>query len=333
MTFDGNTDPRVFKRVQRVLNWCKLHLHGERPTEVHNKVLTQVFGPSGNKWSKFLRDRLLFRHGTYMNGVSSFKYTLNVLNFNLLEKEMKVQSAHTAYGEYKLHADLKTLEFKYNEKSDRFWHPLQNIKREQKQQFWTDNGLPFDYDIEACAPTVLFQLAERFGLNHLITEPIKQYLANKDAFRQHVAVLTGCSLPTAKRIINSLFNGAKLARNGFCSAYKALDCNYEAMTRLQEDQQVKLLRFAIKQMWNRIQQHTQYDLKTSRAKWSVYFKFEKAFVQCITMFCLKNKTKLFTEHDGFRTNKLVDKDALIAFIKEKTGFDLKISGPMYGENL
>lgn len=323
------TDPRVQKKVEAVLRWCKLHLHSTRPHNVHHNELIAIFGPSGNSLSAFLRANLLQKVGKYVVGESSYGYLLNEAGYKKVELQ-----AHTANGEYKspadlpkFHKDLETLEFNYTLKSDRYWHPLQNIRREQKDAFWVEQGLPFDYDIEACAPTVLIQLATRFGLLAYFAKPITDYLANKDEFRAHVAKVADCSIPTAKRIINSLFNGARLSRNYRCSAFKALDCNYDAMTRLQEDPQVKALRHAVKLMWQRIQANTQLDLKKSSAKWSVYFKFERAFIQIIQLECVKQGAKVFTEHDGFRTSKKIDKETILEVIKKKTNFVLKIDGP------
>lgn len=324
------SDKRVIKRIKNVLSWCHFHLASDRPTSVHHTELTKVFGHYANDLTKFLRANLLVKCGTYIPEVQSYSYTLNTAGYTKIENALEGGAGPA--GEYVAHPDLLSGKFNYTDKSDRLWHPLQNLKREKKAQFWNAWGLPYDYDIVACAPTVLYQLATRFGMLHIISEPIRDYLANKDAFRQHVVNITGCSLPTAKRLINSLFNGARLARNNYCSAYKALDYSDAKMIALQEDEKVKQLRLAIARMWKYIQENTTMDLKKSRAKWSVYFKFERAFLTVINQYCDERGIRLFTEHDGFRTNKQIDKDELIAVIFKRTGFNLKISGPNLNEN-
>lgn len=319
------SDKRVIKRIKNVLSWCNLHLSSTRPSSVHHSEMKKVFGHYANDLTKFLRANLLQQVGTYVVDVSSYSYMLRAEGYRKLEEAIGENKQETK--DFVAHPDLLTGKFIYTDKSDRLWHPLQQLKREKKVEFWNAWGLPYDYDIVACAPTVLYQLATKCGMLHLISEPIRDYLANRDTVRQHVANITGCSLPVAKRLINSLFNGARLARNSYCTAFKALNYDEKAMIALQEDELVKKLRFAIKQMWAQLQRNSKMDLKKSSAKWSIYFKFERAFLTIITQYCDQNDIRLFTEHDGFRTNKPIDKDALIQLIFDKTGFDLKISGP------
>lgn len=324
------SDKRVLKRIKNVLSWCHFHLSAERPSSVHHTEIAKVFGHYANDLSKFLRSNLLQQTGTYVPDVSSYSYLLKKDGYAKLEQA--INGEVQAVQEFVAHPDLVSGKFNYTDKSDRLWHPLQNLKREKKVEFWNAWGLPYDYDIVACAPTVLYQLATKMGMLHLISEPIKKYLENKDEYRIHVAQLTGCSIPVAKRLINSMFNGARLARNNYCSAYKALDYNDKAMIALQQDELLTELRQATKRMWQHIQRNTKLDLKKSSAKWSVYFKFERAFLTIINQYCDANDVRLFTEHDGFRTNKMIDKDELIALIFTKTGFNLKISGPNVLEN-
>lgn len=61
--------------------------------------------------------------------------------------------------------ELASGQFKMKLKSDRYWHSLQNIKRERKAEFWSRRGYGFNYDIEACAPTVLQQLARQLAFH------------------------------------------------------------------------------------------------------------------------------------------------------------------------
>lgn len=51
---------------------------------------------------------------------------------------------------------------------------------------WKAAGLPYSYDIDVCAPTILLSLGERTGMSWLIAEPIKNYLTDKAAFRERL---------------------------------------------------------------------------------------------------------------------------------------------------
>ncbi|MES2088969.1 MAG: hypothetical protein V4532_03145 [Pseudomonadota bacterium] len=310
--------------------------------------LTQVFGNQSNPLSSHLRSMLLREaRSSYKVGQYSKLWTLNkdgrdeLARLTSDPKEVANNGGGLctpeSYAVKKYASELQSFDFKYNDSSNRLFHGLQNIKREHKQGFWSHFGLPFDYDIAACAPSILFQLAEQYALSdspvkakmtrgtlNLLFGTLQEYLNGRAAFRQHVADLTGCSLSTAKRLINSLFNGARLSRTVQCSAYQALEYDYDAMTRLQDDSKVQSLRGDIARMWTKIEQARTKKLGTSKSKWSVYFEHERKVLDTITEFLAARDTKFFTEHDGFRTSREVNLDELQAAIKEQTGFDLKV---------
>ena len=317
------TDPRVQKRLVNVLAWCDLHLSPTSPEPIHHDTLNKIFGPSGRDISIWLRANLLIQHGVYIPGKKSFSYLLNEEGASKLRavctQHMVITSAPDPVEAY---PELATLTFTYELKSDRYWHPLQNIKRDKKDDFWRPH-LPFNYDIDAAAPTILLQMAKKLGLHKLLGAGIDDYLANKAAFRQHVVDLTGCSLNDAKRLINSLFNGAKLARNDYCSAFRVLDCNLTAMGRLMADQKIRSLRASIKQMWRAIGQ--KFEVGGSKAKWGVYFAAERRVLEVIRGELDSAGIRYFTEHDGFRTAEKVELAKLQEAIKEKTGFEIKLT--------
>ena len=317
------SDPRVQKRISSVVAWCDLHLSTASPEAVHHNELIKTFGPSGNQLSKWLRANLLIQTGVYAPGTKSFSYLLNERGMNKLRATASKHMVNTsAASAADLYPELQTLEFKYSLKSDRYWHRLQNIKRDKKAAFWKDY-LPFNYDIEAAAPSILLQLAQQYGLHDLLCDHIKAYLESRDEYRQHVADLTGCSLNDAKRIINALFNGARLARNEHCSAYQLLGCNYQAMTKLQNDFKLRRLRTQIKSMWQWIGRH--YEVSNPRAKWGVYFAFERKILDVIKGELEHAGIAHFTEHDGFRAEQEVDVTAIQRVVREKTKLDIKLS--------
>lgn len=336
-------DPRVQKRVAAVLAWVDLHLSPAKPEHIHHDKLRSVFGTPTNDLSAYLRANLLCQVGSYIPGQQSFSYTLNKHGRDKLEQQlhqlMVTTSAPTASDMY---PELATLEFTYSLKSDRYWHPLQNIKREKKADLWR-NHLPFSYDIEACAPTILFQSAASHGLSDVLLSPLRAYLDDRNEFRRHVATLTGLNLTDSKKLINSLFNGARLAANGYCSAFRLMGYDEAAMARLKADPQVKALLRNIKAVWARlelVEAHKQTPtltevlagtakpvekkLKTSAQKWSYYFARERAILDAITDELRQAGIKHFTEHDGFRTNREIDVAGIQQAVKIKTGFDIKL---------
>lgn len=329
-TYEPNwNDPRVQSKVKSVLSWCNLMLHHERPAQIHSNVIREVFG-SNQKSSLniYLKANLLIQSGTYAVGTSSYSYLLNQKGYDKLSA--LVDNKHIAYVDHffspiekKHESELTNLSFNYNMKADRYWHPLQNIRREKKAEFWQKHGLPFDYDIDACAPTILLGLAEQLGLNHLVGKPIQDYLNNKDDFRNRLATKLDIPYQDAKMLINSLFNGARLAANPYCRAFQVLGSK-DKMELLQDDAEVRMLRMAIKAIWLRISNRSKSDVSDSKGKWAFYFHWERIVLDVIRVELLKQGVKSFTEHDGFRTDTQVDTTVIEEMILNTTKLKIRI---------
>lgn len=366
------TDPRVSRRVAQVLNWCEFNLDLFRPREAAKVVLDAVFGSAGHDLSDYLRAELLITYSkSYCVGQYSKRYLLNADGYDRLRRATPPHSfvdyksagstcaPHTqanpgtstpvefnapmAYFEKHHGKELATLSFNMKDKSKRLWHPLQNLKRERKADFWATYGLPFDYDIEACAPTILFQLAIQADLPEITLATLRSYLDDRATFRFHVSALSGLAPGDAKRLINSLFNGARLAANGYCTAFRTLHYDYAAMRRLQNDRKVTRLNGDIKRVWRRLElverqkqvpsfadvlagtnKPTERRLKTSKQRWGYYFTRERQVLDVIMQFLDRDGNSHFTEHDGFRTQREVPLRELEDEIHQRTGLRLTI---------
>lgn len=354
------SDPRVRRRAQIALNWCDYHLSETRERSASKNKLDKVFGSSGRGLSDYLRGALIVEDGkSYSVGGFSKKYFLNKKGYVNLQEELgfleeeigeerldidssKKSSMPFFNSEYE--GELSDLKFKMKEFSHRLWHPLQNICRERKDEFWVAFGLPYDYDIEACAPTILFQLAKDARVPEILQEPVRAYLNDRNELRMHVAGLTGLSINDSKRLINSFFNGARLAANGYCSAFRMLEYNFEIMERLKNDLEIQRLRKNISTIWKRlelVERHKQigsFDdlingkiepvkkmLKTPRQKWGLYFEHERRILDVIIDELNEKNIRYFPEHDGFRSKERIDIDFLQEKIYEKTKFKIKIN--------
>lgn len=338
-------DTRVQRRIVNVLDWCSVHLSTASPEPLHHDRLRAVFGAPGNALTDFLRANLLIQVGTYVVGKQSLSYLLNHRGFDKLQRASQhTVSINAAVSPEVYYPELPTLTFTYKLQSDRYWHPLQNIKREHKPKFWRDY-LPFNYDIEACAPTVLFQCARQAGLPAVLLDTLQGFLDDRSGFRCHVSAVTGMSLADSKQLINSLFNGARLSANFRCSAFRRMNYDAPAMRRLQADLQVRSLMRDIKNVWDRLelverdrQRPTAMEffegkakpfekkLKAPRQKWGYYFARERQILDAITDELRRDGTKHFTEHDGFRTDREINVARIEAVVLRDTGFKIKLSG-------
>lgn len=319
---------RVLNVILRSVDWCEKVLSPNWPIAVHSSTLNQVFGSGNHPLSKWLRSNLLLQSGMYEVGKKSFEYTLNKSGLEKVKSLIDTAQTHIMFSpilsnEEKYEKEVLSGEFSYSTKSDRYWHPLQNLKRETKHDFWTKAGYSHDYDIEACAPTILLQLATKYNLHPLASAPIRAYLDNKDAFRQRIAALVDIPVQDAKRLINSLFNGARLAANPFCAAFRLLGSK-DKMQLLQDDREVRALRVAVKSMWSAIARKTDEDVSSSRGKWALYFKWERRVLDAIKLELDEMDVQYFTEHDGFRTTEEVDVARLEKAIFYATRLEMKI---------
>lgn len=325
---------RVTSVIARSIDWCERVLSPDWATPVHTNTLREVFGSSKDV-SAWLKANLLIQSGQYEVGKKSFEYTINADGMKkvkaLIPTQAYIMLLPIPSVEEKYASEVLSGNFSYSTKSDRYWHPLQNMKREKKREFWTQNGYCFDYDINACAPTILIQLATKMGLHPLASAPIRDYLDNKCAFRERIAALVDISYDDAKRLINSLFNGARLAANPHCAAFRLLGST-EKMRLVQNDHQVKMLRTAIKSMWSSIDRKTARDVSTSSGKWALYFRWERLVLDVIKRELDKMDLQYFTEHDGFRTTEEVDVTVLETAIKTALALEMKVERVMDSNN-
>lgn len=336
-------DARVRRRIADVLGWCAVHLSTTSPEPLHHDKLRAVFGSPGNPLTVYLRSNLLVQVGVYVVGKQPLSYRLNKRGFDKLRSMTADVGSPESFASHVYYPELSTLTFAYALKSNRYWHPLQNIKREHKAIFWAPY-LPFNFDIKACAPTILFQCARKAGLPAILLDSLQSYLDDRSELRGHVAALTGMSLADSKQLINSLFNGARLQATYQCSAFRRLNYDHAAMNRLQTDRRVRSLRRDIKNVWSRLElierdrqrpcfqevvggtaKPFEKKLKTGRQRWAYYFARERQILDAITDELRRGGIKHFTEHDGFRTEREIDVAQVEAVVLNETGFKIKLS--------
>lgn len=316
-------DKRVQKRVSSVLDWCDLHLYEHEAVRLHSvSQLAKIFGQQQNPLSKWLRNHLLIQIGGYEPGKMNYSYVLRegaVASIRGMMGDAPVALSDAEKYAENWKAELATLTFNYTDKSNRLWHPLQNMRRSEKDAFWA-SYLPYDYDISACAPNLLTQTVRIVGVSDGKLEGVQKYLDEKGAFRQHVKELTGLTLQQSKAVINSMFNGARLIPHYTCATYKILGYDRATLYRLKDDNQVQELLSSIKEIWKTLAEIATDD-KCSR--WNIYFRLEREVIDVIHEYLRETDNAFFSEHDGWRCAKPVDTQVLEARVLERTGYSLK----------
>lgn len=360
-------DKRVKKRILEALSYVNQNLDPVKPTELMSIDIKRHIGNyTPGTLADFLFKTLFIRKTNYSTGLLAddgteiYKarpngYVLNLDGFKTLhdalnnpELSFSVDLVPSYAKSDKAKADaedlkrqIETGDFTYLDSSSRLWNQLQNMRRHAKRQFWESNNYAFNYDIQACAPTLLLGLALKFGEYQCLPArlaPIKHFIENRDVYRQRVASLANISESEAKRLINSLFNGGRLVATPFCAAFETVNENPEAIVNLKRDPLVKALITSIKFVWMEIKFGLQrgtidgdykYDFPIRKVispadKWALYFYLERQVMDVVIDCCQKYEARIFREHDGFISDKELNLEEIKNCVKEKTGFSIQI---------
>lgn len=356
-------DPRIRRRIEKALGWSLGCVRGE-PREMAKGWIDANLGQQQNALGAWLRAKLLVcRNSRYFFGsdVSKCKeYSLNqagwddvsgmllgIEDVSAAEPMQREGDGKKLQGMELIHAwarqsykdELEVKEFQYEEKEcARLWHPLQNMTKEAKAYIWRHEGLGFNYDIKACAPTLIMQHAQHLGFDEWLYG-MQEFLADPGAFRRHVAEVAGFDYNDEKQakkikaLINAMFCGAKLGANKDFALFQLLDGNYEVVKKLQNDAHLMLLKDDIKRCWKVIET-TMTTFRnangrklalSSKQKWGRYFDLERRVLNAVRSYLVKEGLKFFLEHDGWRTDKEVDIAALQAHVESHTRFKIDIA--------
>lgn len=360
-------DKRVKERIERALFGVIINLSDKKSKPWSHNAIKAFFGEK--ELGNWLKDNLLIctdpiyvadtgktMEWTYNKSV--YKYLRKVLRgdkvpsletylkqnpttLNLYDTKKDVvfdnklinELAERNYG-----MELKALEFAYKDKSDRLWHPLQNIKKIHKKTVFARQGLLYNYDIEACAPTVLLQLAKQRCLD-VYTPALELMISDKNKVRRYLADAIGIDIKTVKFILNALLCGAKLMKYSEHSPYKhaitaALNNDNDLIAKVKTNPYIQLLLKDYKELWSAIATLEVRELRSngtikplnSRHKWRIYFSLERKILNSVQKYCNEIGIKIFSEHDGFVSNKPVNIDSLTNFVENETCLRVSFSG-------
>jgi hypothetical protein len=233
--------------------------------------------------------------------------------------------------EYEL--ELQNLDFSYTDKSNRLWHPIQNIKKDYKKSIFASHHLNYQYDIDTCAPTLLHQYSHKLDMD-LYLFALRTYLKDKQMIRNKIAKDLDVSTKVVKIIINALFCGARIGSGDFAIS-KLLDHDIAKIQWLKQDPYITELRSDIKTMWLYIEPSMASATKTtksgkqrkvalsSKKKWQLYFELERQVLNQVQDYLRLTKNRYFLEHDGWATEHQINEHKLNEYIKNNIGFDVK----------
>jgi hypothetical protein len=338
-------DPRVRRKVEAVLKWCdglRLFKNGR---VVHHDKLTEVFGNrSQGGLSEWLYVNLLAQSGHYQPGKRSFSYRL---------KERGYQKVHGLLGstpptEVEVIKDQYSAVVSgdeqpvYKDRGDRRYHPIQSIKRDIRRKVFAGW---WDYDIEACAPTLMHQ----FVITSKWYKPrsandfpaLTRLISEKQTVRREIGELTGLELQAVKELLSAVFFRGNPAPSHKAGMFRILGGDFERHAKFLGNPFVKQLRDDAKRLWSkailydRIEQGkaavfegrkaVKRPSKNSRLRMSIYLSLERRVIQVLEDEIARQKVSLILMHDGFMVRQRLKVDELEKVVKDKTGFSVRLS--------
>lgn len=349
-------DKRVQTRIRKAIGFTQALLSEDKPRQMSTRFIDKHFGISSNKLSRYLRDQLLVcvdESYSMESGIcKSYKSNLFGLNFLSeminLKKDNDITTTNNypsvlllqntalewASEEYKV--QLESKEFDYEDKSNRLFNPIQNIRSELRSKLLATHGLPHQYDIASAAPTLLYQWYYMTpSATGEVLSTLEHYIANKSVVREKLSIETELTSKQIKVIINALLAGAYLSKHPDTSIYKEVNGDIAVIEFLQQHSYITALRSDIKKLWDVIKQDrpVEYYITTtgkkrkrqfnSKAKWSIYFELERLVMNAVISHMKFTGNHVFLEHDGFTSQYSVDVIDLSDWVRHKTGFDIK----------
>lgn len=258
--------------------------------------------------------------------------------------------------------ELAKKKFKMKRVGDREYHPIQNMKKSIRNQFLVEHGLPYDYDIQAAAPTLLYEHAIRCGMKRklkhiktLVDDPaaarynlwselnarvrsIKLHNEeNVDKANNITKKVTEFTFSEVKKIITALFCGARVCyKTGHYQNYalsQMLENNQMKMIVLDGSVYISQLRKEIGHMWSAIKKHETHRATlggrnlplTSKQKWGIYFRLENEVMTAVKGALERHNIKYLTIHDGMQTNKPIDTMWLADEVFMDTGYKINFA--------
>lgn len=333
-------DPRIQRRLKMAIDYVTTYVNPYKPVWLSTLHIDKYFGQGQTKLSKWLRKELLICTNHYYNKDlgQCKKYIQNVDNLNkyinttnhipkpAIEKQVEQQ--------------LITGDFEYEEKSNRFWNPLQQLPKRVKRPLLAKNGFNYSYDIQCCAPTLLLQYARQCGLSSP-TPLIDAYLVDRTSIRTAIANDTGITEDDAKFVINALLQGGQISYHRESSVSTRLNGNQYLISKLKENDYLLGIREEIKNLWSSIKPTlpvkylTDKNGKTRRCalngrdKSGVYREQEQLVLKEIKKYLKKNNNRGLLEHDGWTCEKIIDEVELRSYIKSTTGYQIELECEIY----
>lgn len=344
-------DPRVRKRVEAVLAFCRPMLLEKRARRISSKVLDKHFGAMSSRLSMRLRHKLLQQEDSYSVGKCPFSYSLKRDGYMEMAAAIGLEVGTTAQVAESLFGGIadgsEVITYKETTPGLRRYHPVQNLSKAIRAQVF--KGW-YDYDIEAAAPALVYGLAQEV---HMRTSgegkstpypKVAQLVEDRASVRSHVAQVAGVDLKVAKSIVTALFFGAKLIPHGRQAIFKLVGGDRSILQRLKDDPFLRAYRDDVSAMWKALLSSEEivslledFDggdakvrISENRRRMHLYLRLERMVMDAVVDELEKEGNTPVLIHDGFMLKRRADVRALEMAVLENTGLSIRLSETVIG---
>lgn len=319
------SNKRTRKTLKRALGMTLGMLDPEKPRQLSTRFIDRYYGQQQSNTAKYLRSTLLKPHSNWnMETGKCIEYTYNPLGVaevkRLLDIPQTVNKHQQRIQNRALGLEWANTEFDfesidYADKSNRLWHPIQNMPKSIRNSYLKTQGLRVQYDIRSAAPSLLYQLSWRYS-HGVVLDTIDHYINNKDSVRARLAHESGLPVTNIKILINSLFAGAVLGASSRFSCWEYCNRDAGVIEFLKQHPYICDLRADIRQMWEYLRPglpvttltlsngRTRRVQMSPRNKWHMYFVLERSVLNEIRSYLELVGVKYFLIHDAFVSEPL-----------------------------
>lgn len=347
------SDPRVRRRAQRALNYVFANTNPNSPRMLSTRDIDMYFGQQQHDLSKSLRKLLLIEKNSFYNWQSGkmkqylrnkqgCKYLQHLLDPTIPYEVAEEQGREQHVSTFK--QELETGKFTYKDKSNRQWHPLQNMPSAERKREFSKYNYCHIYDIRCAAPSIILHIAKDAGTKPKHTAAIEHYIANRTEIRQRISNDLNISISDAKKLLTMLFNGAPLGLGKqfpdggwkYLATGEILQYDRKRIDAAKAHPDITELRSSISKCWQKItnyQTDGEYlmpreyraDGKKKRIngkdRWALYYRYERHVMNSVTAYLDKQGAMYFIEHDGWSSTIQIDSNELTHHVRSVTGID------------
>lgn len=347
---------RTQKRIKNGLGYV-LAVFGTddtRSKDLYCRDIEKEFSSMSFPTGKFLHDKLLICTNTHWSMYSGKvkQYKINLKGVADVATIMGIDREYNGFTGLtdrlsKLSIDLGVQwaidkynfdEIEYTQKSNRYWHPIQNLPKEIRNGYLVHHGLTEQYDVECCAQTLLHQAYLQQVKKPKNMMYLESYLKDRSSIRRKIADDVGISVEDVKVILTAMNNNSKLQADNRCKTFANVGYDKYKVILFNTHPFITGYKRDISEMWKELGKSVERGTITTKTgqtrkamlngkhKSSMYFGLEKQVMDVAYNYLDTHNKKYIKLHDAFVTETLTTNQVgdITTQIKEITNYSINL---------